>query len=176
MGSSKWLACQASDTRFEVKNRLISFIVDISKRTCSCQKWDIFGIPCYHAISCIFFNRKVVEKCTNDCYRVSTHKACYELVIDPINGQNIWTPTGHPPVQPPIKRRPPSRPKKKRAREPNEPSKGHSKGLGIAKRCKSCGKIGHNKRSCKSEVGCNSSLLTTATSGPNRRSFRPKQV
>ena len=79
-------------------------------------------------------------------------------------------------MQPPIKRRPPGRPKKKRAREPNEPKRGHSKGLGIAKRCKSCGKIGHNKRSCKGEVGGNSLLLTTSDSGPNSRSSSLKQV
>ena len=176
MGSSRWLACWASDTRFEVKNGLVSFIVDLFKRTCSCRKLDIFGIPCCHAISCIFFNREAVEKYIDGCYRVSTYKACYEPVIDPINGQNMWTPTGLPLVQPPIKRRLPGRPKKKRVREPNEPSKGHSKGLGIAKRCKSCGKIGHNKRSCKGEVGGNSSLPTAAASGPNKRSSRPKQV
>ena len=77
-------------------------------------------------------------------------------------------------MQPPIKRRPPGRPKKKRAREPNEPKRGHSGGLGIAKRCKSCGKIGHNKKSCKGEIGENSSLLTAVGGGPNNRSFRLK--
>ena len=75
-------------------------------------------------------------------------------------------------MQPPIKRRLPSKPKKKRVREPNEPKRGHSKGLGIAKRWKSCGKIGHNKRSCKGEVGGNSSLPTAVAGGPNSRIFR----
>ena len=78
-------------------------------------------------------------------------------------------------MQPPIKRRPPGRPKKKRVREPNE-RRGHSKGLGIAKRCKSCGKIGHNKRSCKGEVGGNSSLPTAVSGGLNNKSSRQKQV
>ena len=77
-------------------------------------------------------------------------------------------------MQPPIKRRSPGRPKKKRARKPNEPSKGHSKGLSIAKRCKSYGKTGHNKRSYKGEVGGNFSLPTAVASGPNIRSSRPK--
>ena len=134
------------------------------------------GIPCCHAISCIFFNREVAKKYTNNCYKVNTYKACYEPIIDPFNGQNMWTLTGFPPVQPPIKRRPLGRPKKKRVREPNEPRRGHSKGLGIAKRCKSRGKIGHNKRSCKCEVGGNYSLPTTAAGGPNSRSSRLKQV
>nr|POE91610.1 hypothetical protein CFP56_25652 [Quercus suber] len=88
----------------------------------------------------------------------------------------MWTPTGLPLVQPLIKRRPPGRPKKKKARKPNEPRRDHSKGLGIAKECKSCGKIGHNKRSCKGEVGGNSSLPTTAGDGPGNMSSRPKQV
>ena len=86
MSSSKWLACWSSDTKFEVKNGLQNFIVDLEKRTCTCRKWDITGIPCCHAISCIFFNREATEKYTNDCYKVSTYKACYEPIIDPING------------------------------------------------------------------------------------------
>ena len=86
IGSSRWLACWASDTRFEVKNGLVSFIVGLTKRTYSCRKWDISGIPCCHEISCIFFNKEATEKYTDDYYRVSTYKTCYELVIDPING------------------------------------------------------------------------------------------
>ena len=106
----------------------------------------------------------------------TTELACYKPMINPINNQNMWTPIGLSPMQPPIKRRPLGRPKKKRAKEPTELSKGHSKGLGIVKRCKSYEKIGHNKRSCKGEVGGNSSLPTTVASGPNRRSSRPKHV
>ena len=66
----------------------------------------------FHAFSSI----EAVEKYTDDCYRVSTYKACYEPLIDPINSQNMWTSTGLSPMHPPIKRRPPGRPKKKRAR------------------------------------------------------------
>ncbi|KAK9991361.1 hypothetical protein SO802_026346 [Lithocarpus litseifolius] len=145
MGSSRWLACWASYTRFEVKNELQSLIMDLAKRTCTCRKWYITSIPCCRAILCIFFNSEVAKKYTNDCYK------------------------------PPIKKRPLGRPKKKKARKPNEPRNGHSKGLSIAKRCKSCGKIGHNKRSCKGEVGGNSSLPTAAADGPDSRSSRPKQ-
>ncbi|XP_030939780.1 uncharacterized protein LOC115964654 [Quercus lobata] len=159
VGNGRWLAYWASDTKFEVKNGLQIFIVDLAKGVCSCRKWDITGIPCYHAISCIFFNREQAKKYTNACYHTSTYKACYEHTIDPLNGANMWTSTGLSPVQPPIKRKPPGKPKKKKILEPNEPRRGHYKGLGIAKRYKSCGKIDHNKRSCKGEVGGNSSLL-----------------
>ena len=50
------------------------------------------------------------------------------------------------PVQPPIKRKPPSKPKKKRAREPNELT---SRRAGISKQCKACGMLGHNRRSSR---------------------------
>nr|POF04628.1 hypothetical protein CFP56_39162 [Quercus suber] len=76
----------------------------------------------------------------------------------------MWRPSGLPPMQPPIKRRPPGRPKKKRALEPDEPrSHKKNRGVDISKQCKACGKFGHNKRSYKREVGGNSSLPRSAS-------------
>ena len=159
--SSKWLASWAGHTQFEVKSGLQNFTVDMEKRHCSCRKWDTTGIPCAHAISCIFFNRQKAKQYVHRCFHVSTYKACYELVLAPINGQNMWRPSGVQPVQPPIKRRPPSRPKKKRTREAGEPA---GRRAGISKQCRSCGQIGHNKRSCKGQIGGNSFIpSTTAT-------------
>ena len=50
----------------------------------------------------------------------------------------MWRPSGVTPVQPPIKRRPPGRPKKKRVREPNELT---SRRAGISTQCKAFGKL-----------------------------------
>ena len=79
----------------------------------------------------------------------------------------MWRPSGVTPVQPPIKRRPAGRPKKKRTTEPNEPT---SRRTGISKQCKACGKLKHNRRSCKDEIGGNSSLpgTTNRTSTSNK--------
>ena len=153
--SSRWLACWAGHTQFEVKNGMQSFTVDMEKRHCSCRKWDTTGIPCAHAISCIFFNKQDVEQYVHRCFHISIYKAWYESVIAPINGQNIWRPNGVQPVKPPIKRKPPIRPKKKRAKEPNEPT---SRRAGISKQCRAYGKLRHNKRICNGEIGGNSSL------------------
>ena len=71
----------------------------------------------------------------------------------------MWRPSDVTPIQPLIKKIPPGRPKKKRAREPYEPTSG--KRAGISKQCKTCGKLGHNKRTCKGEIGGNSSLPGT---------------
>ena len=90
---SKWLACWACHTQFEVKSGLQSFTVDMEKRYCSCRKWHTTGIPCVYAISCIFFNRQEAEQYVHRCFHVSTYKACYEPVIAPINGHNMWRPS-----------------------------------------------------------------------------------
>nr|POE97552.1 hypothetical protein CFP56_17071 [Quercus suber] len=116
------------------------------------------------------FKEAIIEYAyVHSYYHVSTYKACYEPIIAPINGQNIWRLSGVTPVQPPIKRRPPGRPKKKKAMEPNKPT---SRRAGISKQCQACGKLGHNRRNCKGEIRGNSSLLgtTNRTSTSNKTS------
>uniref|UniRef100_A0A7N2QWW4 CCHC-type domain-containing protein n=1 Tax=Quercus lobata TaxID=97700 RepID=A0A7N2QWW4_QUELO len=117
-----------------------------------------------------FFNREDAEKYVNDCYKVNAYKACYE----PINGQNMWQSTGLPSVQPPIKRRPPGRPKKSRVKEPDEPTC-HTKlrRVGVPKKCKACGRLGHNKRSCKGEGREGSPSGGPPTIEPNQTSAPP---
>ena len=66
MASNRWLACWAGHTKFEVKNMLESFTVDLAESKCSYRKWDITSIPCAHAISCIFFNKEEAEKYVHD--------------------------------------------------------------------------------------------------------------
>nr|POE48507.1 hypothetical protein CFP56_53095 [Quercus suber] len=85
----------------------------------------------------------------------------------PKENTNMWRPSGVQPVQPPIKRIPPGRPKKKRVREVGELA---DRRAGISKQCRTCGKIGHNKRSCKDEIRGNSSLPGTInrTSAANK--------
>ena len=83
-------------------------------------------------------------------------------MILPKNGTTMWAKTGLPSVKPPHLRRPPGRPKKNRVREPDEPKAGTKLGRsGTTKKCKKCGRLGHNKRSCKGEVGGNSKLPQT---------------
>uniref|UniRef100_A0A2N9HNE0 CCHC-type domain-containing protein n=1 Tax=Fagus sylvatica TaxID=28930 RepID=A0A2N9HNE0_FAGSY len=112
-----------------------------------------------HAITCIHYNKEKVDNYVDDCYKVPTYKTCYKRMILPINGSTMWAKTRLPPMKPPHLRRPPGRPKKNSVREPDESKAGTKLGrIGTAKKCKKCGKLGHNKRSCKGEVGGNSKL------------------
>jgi len=122
LAANRWLTCWVGQIQFEVKNGLQSFTVDLVIAHCSCSKWNITSIPCTHAITCIFFNRQDFEQYVHPYYHVSTYRACYKSIIAPINGHNMWRPSRVTLVQPTIKRRPLGRPKKKRAREPNEPT------------------------------------------------------
>ena len=92
-------------------------------------------LPCHF----MFIFQQDAEKYVNDCYKVNAYKACYGPMIEPINGQNMWQSTGLPFVQPPIKRRPSSRPKKSRVKQPDEPTR-HTKlrRVGVPKKCKAC--------------------------------------
>ena len=51
--SENWFAIQSSEYVFEITHTLFTnkFIVDLARHTCSCNFWDLIGIPCRHAIS-----------------------------------------------------------------------------------------------------------------------------
>lgn len=44
-------------------------VVDLFLRTCTCRKWDLTGIPCYHACACITFKNDPWDIHVRDCYK-----------------------------------------------------------------------------------------------------------
>ncbi|KAK8986475.1 hypothetical protein V6N11_010031 [Hibiscus sabdariffa] len=67
-----------------------------------------------------------------------------------------WAPvTDMEPILPPIIRRPPGRPTKKRRLEPDEITKPKLSRRGMQANCTKCGKQGYNRRTCRGEVGAN---------------------
>ena len=39
---------------FQVNHKMGNLIIDLDSRSCVCKKWDLCGIPCCHAVSCIY--------------------------------------------------------------------------------------------------------------------------
>ncbi|KAL4342079.1 hypothetical protein GQ457_08G037530 [Hibiscus cannabinus] len=73
--------------------------VNIQEWTCSCRKWQLIGIPCIHAI----------------------FQAVYSHLISPVRSEQQWaTNDTMEPIFPPMFRRPPGKPHKKRKREADE--------------------------------------------------------
>ncbi|KAL0452821.1 UNVERIFIED_CONTAM: hypothetical protein Slati_1260200 [Sesamum latifolium] len=52
--------------------------VDLDKRSCSCRKWDLNGIPCKHACSAILCKGDDPIDYVNECYTVAVYKSVYK--------------------------------------------------------------------------------------------------
>lgn len=96
------------------------YVVNIEERTCSCRKWDLTGVPCYHAISALWVAMKDPFEYVDDCYSMKTHLKCYEPAILSLNEEQDWEDVNAQPPLPPIYGKASGRPKKHRRKSANE--------------------------------------------------------
>ncbi|RYQ97220.1 hypothetical protein Ahy_B08g093241 [Arachis hypogaea] len=110
------------------------------------------GYPCEHAMSCIRKMCLDVKNYVNKCYRKETYVDCYQHVIYPVNGPNLWARTEIDDVLPLVFRKPIGRPKLSRNKTGDEPrNNGPLAKLsrtGQQQNCSYCFALGHNKRTC----------------------------
>ncbi|CAJ2628837.1 unnamed protein product [Trifolium pratense] len=135
---------------FGVTNGTETYIVNLIQKTCTCRKWDLTGIPCCHAIACIWHNKKEPEDYVSSYYRKSTFMATYSHIILPTNGPQLWRISRTAAINPPVVRRAIGRPKKNRNKA-NDEKKNPPHVLPSdlkTKTCKKCHLMGHNKRTC----------------------------
>ncbi|KAK8639623.1 hypothetical protein V6N13_137996 [Hibiscus sabdariffa] len=149
----------------------------IVKKKAEAEK--LTGIPCIHVISVILLLEEKSESYVDPCYSVSTQTTIYSHFITPVRGENQWT-RQHGMIEnvlPPILRRPPGRPHKKRRREADEaPSQGDKvskKGLKIY--CTKCGGSRHNTRTCKGPVRENTRTHQKSSTATRRIPKLPDQ-
>ncbi|CAN1166443.1 hypothetical protein LINPERPRIM_LOCUS34266 [Linum perenne] len=139
------------EVRYKNEDR---FVVQLELAKCSCRSWELTGVPCPHAISCIICEGKDPQEFIDDCYTVERYWKTYDNVMILMNGHSAWVPSQYDPVLPPLRRKMPGRPKKKRkytdeelmARDKNDSSK--MSRVARIMTCKSCKKEGHNTRTC----------------------------
>ena len=89
------------------------YIVDMQKKSCTCRRWDLTGLPCPHALVSIHENSDKVEDYVNVYYKVETFKNVYSYFINPTNLEDHW-----PDVMNGGEVLPPNIVKKKRGRKP----------------------------------------------------------
>ncbi|KAK9080063.1 hypothetical protein SSX86_001738 [Deinandra increscens subsp. villosa] len=153
-------------------------IVQLDKKTCSCRKWELTGIPCRHAVACIWDQRDhglddgVVEKWVDEAYWLETWKKVYAQTIDPINGKRLWKPNECPTTLIPPKHHiqvgRPTKKRKKAADELSQSKKAAAEELsqtigttgklprrGNSVTCQICKQKGHNKRTCSQRIHVN---------------------
>ncbi|GJZ56584.1 mutator type transposase [Tanacetum coccineum] len=117
---------------------------NMCERTCSCKKWDLTGIPCKHAVACIWDMASngqepgIPESWVSECYWLSTWQDMYRFKINPCNGPNMWKKSPSP-----ITLTPPN----------YHTPVGKLSRAGKSLTCNKCGQVGHNQRSCKGQRG-----------------------
>ncbi|WOL04515.1 hypothetical protein Cni_G13236 [Canna indica] len=125
-------------------------VVHLKQRTCSCVKWQLIGIPCGHAISCIYSVGDIPENYVHQWYSKDMFKKAYSRFIKPIPGEEDWPHEDHAPIGPPTCNVLPGRPRKQRKRAVDEPINPHKiTRRGQTLKRGNCGQPGHNSRSCK---------------------------
>ncbi|KAL4569886.1 hypothetical protein LXL04_025532 [Taraxacum kok-saghyz] len=97
-------------------------------------------------IQCIAFTRETSwDKYVDIYFTIEKFKEAYALEIAPMPGKDQWVHTDRiEKIYPPIIKRPPGRPKKKKIVPRDEPKKRH--------RCPRCGMYGHHEKTCKNDA------------------------
>ncbi|XP_019178181.1 PREDICTED: uncharacterized protein LOC109173407 [Ipomoea nil] len=115
------LGVQSDENLFEIKcmagiGVLEQHRVDLFRRTCSCRKWDLTGIPCKHVVCAIRMRHENghLHEYVHPCYSINTYLNTYSGRIHPIAGPKEWPKSTQEPPLPPLYKRKPGRPKKLR--------------------------------------------------------------
>ncbi|KAL6138321.1 hypothetical protein ACLB2K_063604 [Fragaria x ananassa] len=96
--------------------------VDLGLHTCTCKRWQLSGIPCVHAISCIKFKKQELTTQLHLLYITSClERPKKKRIVS--QGEN-----GNP--------------------APPAPTKGKLPETGVTMTCKLCGQQGHNRVGC----------------------------
>lgn len=136
-------------------------VVDLEARKCACRKWELSGIPCYHACACIAWSKKTFEDFIHPCYTKDLFLECYKHIVEPMCGEEEWKETPYPKPLPPAVKPQTGRPKKKRNKANDIPNKDATKmkRQNTQVKCTYCSEYNHNRRTCKARVSHISKLL-----------------
>lgn len=88
-------------------------VVDLDAKTCACRKFDLNGLPCYHACACIHWKNLPLVNYIHPTYSKDMYLATYDHTLEPISSEQYWEQTGLPTPLPPLIKVQPGRPKKK---------------------------------------------------------------
>ncbi|KAL0373563.1 UNVERIFIED_CONTAM: hypothetical protein Sradi_3272000 [Sesamum radiatum] len=88
----KLLAMPASEFLFEVYEDR-KYIVNLEDKTCQCREWQVCGVPCKHAMTCILYMRYdpvqyVHPYLTTEAY-LMTYSGMIILFLMNLNGQRM---------------------------------------------------------------------------------------
>lgn len=81
---------------YEVKSREHKLKVNLEEKTCSCRHWPISGLPCSHAIACIYYHTNNLYDYIAKCYHAEEFRKNYEHCVEPVEGMPAWPISNRP--------------------------------------------------------------------------------
>ena len=126
---------------FEVRKGSYLFRVDEPNRKCSCRMWQLSGLPCSHAIACIFKLNKFDEEYVPKCFKKDRYLLAYSQYMKRVDGIDFWPDCSHlSRILGPLPKKMPGRPRKKRIRvSPENNSNSKVSRAGVEMTCPNCG-------------------------------------
>lgn len=142
---------RVNEAEYQVLSAEVPFIVDIQKRQCACQRWQLLGLPCSHAAAALLFCNQIVCHITESCYTAATYRHAYSETIHPVPDKRKWNQADdisdlNIVINPPKSIPPLSRPGKRRVRLADQ---------GRMKRivhCSRCNQTGHFRTTCSTFI------------------------
>ncbi|XP_071676965.1 uncharacterized protein [Lolium perenne] len=120
-----------------------TYAVNLTARTCGCKRWDLSGIPCSHAVSAIYKAFLHPEDFVNDFFKKQMYMEAYNPVVYPVPGEDSWTKTETPDIDPPVFKVSLGRSQKKRRKRKFEVPEPKQTSRMASITCGNCGKVGH---------------------------------
>lgn len=161
------------DEGYEVSEGQDRHTVSLSRKMCTCRRWDLTGIPCQHSITAMWHAKIDPIIQISRYYHKETYISTYRKKFEPVRGKNFWDIDSFDPMLPPPVVKLPGRPsvKRKRTEEARRrlrvashpsSSQGPSQGsqverfskIGRITKCTFCRKEGHNRSTCKEVNQC----------------------
>ncbi|GKA28260.1 transposase, MuDR, MULE transposase domain protein [Tanacetum coccineum] len=133
---------------YQVDDRRKNHTVELCNNTCTCQKWQVFGLPCGHVLAiCRVIGLTDCNHLAKGWFRRTTLKATYQGLVYHVGEVSSWqSPNYLQVVKPPLMdKRPAGRPKStNRIRSQSEEP--------VKVRCGRCSVRGHNRQSCRETI------------------------
>lgn len=133
----------------------------------TCRRWDLTGIPCSHAISCLRHERISAKSVLPYSYTLQAYSNAYGYNIWPYADMSVWEKANGPEINPPVYDKKVGRPPKSRRKQPHEVQSKFGPKMskhGVTMNCSYCHEPNHNKSGCKfRKSGINPGDINTET-------------
>ncbi|XP_009786802.1 uncharacterized protein [Nicotiana sylvestris] len=140
------------DGVFEISEGEDRHTVILEQQRCTCRLWNLFGIPCAHAIRAFLYKKQDPTLGIHWWYSKQAWQLVYQHKLQPVRGKRFWKVEPHQAMDPTPLAKMVGRPKVKRSREKDEARKRQGQWStsrkGLQMNCSFCGQPNHNKRRC----------------------------